>query len=331
MTATLRVHSAGLLTTIQDLGRPGMQRYGVPISGAMDTFALAAANRLVGNSFDAAALEITSGGAIFELLAPTLLAVAGAHLRATLNDQPLPLWTAVLAPRGALLRFTARHGGWGARAYLALAGGIGAPVVLGSRSTYLPGSFGGMDGRPLRAGDQLGTGQSCADPQRLAGQRWPEHARPPYSATPTLRMIPGPHSDCFSADALDQPGVTPLRVSQTSNRMGYRLEGVTLRYTRPCSLPSLGVLPGAIQVPPDGTPILLMADAQTTGGYPIIGVVIGPDLPLAAQLLPGDALRCMPISIAAAVHARATWQAQLATPLETDAAVAALAWAGAPA
>ena len=331
LVACMRVVSPGLLTTVQDLGRPGMQRYGVPLSGAMDQFALQAANRLVGNPLDAAALEITSGGAIFELLEPTLLAVAGADLNATLDGEPLPLWTAVWVPCGALLQFIARKQPWGARAYLAIAGGVDVPLVLGSRSTYLPGGFGGMDGRPLRAGDIIGATLPASDPQRLAGQRWPEYARPAYGAIPTLRMVAGPHSDCFANDALDQLAATPLCVSQTSNRMGYRLEGLTVRYARPCSLPSLGVLPGAIQVPPDGTPILLMADAQTTGGYPIIGVVIGPDLSLAAQLLPGDSLGCMPISLEEAVHARTAWQTRLKVPLETDDIVAALAWAGAPA
>lgn len=331
MTAALYVRSGGLLTTVQNGGRPGMQRYGVPMSGAMDQFALAAANRLVGNPPHAAAIEITSGGAIFELLGPTLLAVAGADLGATLNDRALPLWTAVLAPRGALLHFTARSGAWGARAYLALAGGVDVPLVLGSRSTYLPGGFGGMDGRPLRAGDHVTAGPPCADPQRMAGQRWPEHARPPYTATPRLRMVAGPHSACFAADALDQLAATPLRISQHSNRMGYRLEGLTLQHVRPCSLPSLGVLPGVVQVPPDGTPILLMADAQTTGGYPIIGTVIGPDLPLAAQLLPGDSLHLLPVSLTDAVHARHAFRTALAAPLETDDTPSLLALAGAPA
>ncbi len=331
MTPILRVRSAGLLTTVQDTGRPGMQRYGIPPSGAMDQFALHAANRLLGNQPLDATLEITSGGAAFELLQPTLLAVAGADLGATLNGELLPLWTAIWAPRGALLQFTTRQHPWGARAYLALAGGVDVPLVLGSHSTYLPGSFGGMEGRPLRAGDLVGAIVPTCDLQQLAGQRWPEHARPAYKATPMLRIILGPHDNCFDNDALRALAATPLRVSLNSNRMGYRLEGATLQYVRRCSLPSLGVLPGVVQVPPDGTPILLMADAQTTGGYPIIGVVIGPDLPLAAQLLPGDSLSLRPIPLTKAVHASAVWQAWMQTPLETDHTWQMLALAGAPA
>lgn len=325
---TLRVVAPGLLATVQDAGRPGMQRFGVPHSGAMDAFALAAANRLVGNVPAAAALELMSG-ATFEFLAPTLLAVAGADLSATLDGTPLSLWTALLARRGALLAFAARQDGWGARAYLALAGGVDVPPVLGSRSTYLPGSFGGLQDRALRAGDVIAAGPPQGDMLRLAGQRWPEHARPLYGAAPTLRFVLGPHGDCFAADALHQLAATPLRVSQNSNRMGYRLEGLALRHARPCNLPSLGVLPGVVQVPPDGAPILLMADAQTTGGYPIIGVVIGADLPLAAQLLPGDTLRLQPISLADAVQARTLAHAVFASPLEIDAAWQTLALAGA--
>jgi biotin-dependent carboxylase-like uncharacterized protein len=328
MTAALRVLSS-LLTTVQDLGRHGMQRYGVPVSGAMDAFALQAANRLVGNPPGAAALEITAGSTAFEVLEPALLAIAGADLGARLDDQPFPLWTAVFARPGAQVHLPGRRGAWGARAYLAIAGGVVVPQVLGSHSTCLPGGFGGLDGRPLRPGDLLAAGERAADPGRLAGQRWPTGMRPPYQAAPVLRAIPGPHIDLFAPDALEALLAQPFRISADSNRMGYRLEGAQLRYARPCNLPSLGVVPGALQVPPDGAPILLMADAQTTGGYPIIAVVIGADLPLAAQLLPGDALR---FAFTTIEEARAAWQelrAWSAATLEEDEGVHLIAWAGA--
>jgi biotin-dependent carboxylase-like uncharacterized protein len=329
MSATLRMYSGGVLSTVQDLGRSMARRYGVPLSGAMDRFALEVTNRLVANPPDAAAIEITGGNALFEFLAPTPFALTGADLGATLDGEPLDLWVAVLAHAGAQLQLPGRRVSWGARAYLSLAGGIDLPELLGSRSTYLPGGFGGLQGRALRAGDLIATGDSTNDPYRLLGQRWPEAARPAYRVQPALRFLPGPHIDCFAADALTSLLAQPFRVSNNSNRMGYRLEGASLRYAQPCSLPSLGVLPGVIQIPPDGAPILLMADAQTTGGYPIIGVVIEPDLPLAAQLLPGDTLTFTLTTREDAVAARRTFTTWRTAMPEEDETIQIAALAGA--
>lgn len=151
-----------------------------------------------------------------------------------------------------------------------------------------------------------------------AGLRWPAALRPPYGPTPALRLLPGPHLACFAPDALAQLAAAELRVSATSNRMGYRLEGIELPYARSCSLPSLGVVPGAVQVPPDGAPILLMADAQTTGGYPLVGALAAADLPLAAQLLPGDTLRFTPSTLDAALAARRALSEALAAFPDAD-------------
>lgn len=329
MNPTLRVLSPGLLTSVQDSGREAARRYGVPRSGAMDRFALAAANRLVGNPPAAAALEITSGGASFELLRPALLALAGADLGATLDGRPLRPWVAEPASRGALLTLTARRDGWGARAYLALAGGVAAPEILGSRATYLAGGFGGLDGRALRVGDCLHSGAPQGSPWALAGGRWPAPARPTYGPDPALRFLPGPHYADLEAAPRAALTTAALRVGRDSNRMGYRLEGLRLSFTRALSLPSFGVIAGAIQIPPDGAPILLMAEAQTVGGYPVVGVVIAADLPLAAQLLPGDALRFVPTSPAAALAAHGALAAWLAAGPETDELPAQIALAGA--
>lgn len=318
--------SPGPLMTVQDLGRPGARPYGVATGGAMDSFALEAANRLVGNPANTAGLEITAGGAALRLLRPTMVALAGGDLDATLDARPLPLWTAIAAPAGALLQFSGRRAAWGARAYLALAGGIDVPVILGSRGTDLAGSFGGFYGRALRTSDRLTLGQATWQGQ---GGYWHADARPGYTAQPTLRLLPGPHGRCFAPATLAELVAQPFQVSATSNRMGYRLHGVRLAYAGPCSLPSLGVVPGSIQVPPDGTPILLMADAQTTGGYPVIGVLIGADLPLAAQLLPGDSLRFAMTTLEAAQAARQALAAFLACGqcIEEGEALAALAGA----
>lgn len=330
MTPVLRVLSGGVLTTVQDLGRTQVQRYGVPVGGAMDRFALAIANRLVGNPPAAAALEITSGGALFEAVQPTMIALTGAALGATLDGAPLWPWTATPVLRGAQIALPGRREGWGARACLALAGGVAVPPLLGSRSTYLPSGFGGMEGRPLQRDDLIAAGPPAPDYTDQAGSYWPASMRPPYGPNPVLRFLPGPHLDCFPPDGLADLAAAPFRLSSDANRMGYRLEGAVLRYARPCSLPSLGALPGAVQVPPDGRPILLMADAQTVGGYPIIGVVIETDLPLAAQLLPGDTLRFAPVTREAALHARRQFMGWCEADLEVDPTLLLMRRAGAP-
>ncbi|NCC33574.1 MAG: biotin-dependent carboxyltransferase [Chloroflexia bacterium] len=326
--AGLRVVTGGLLTTVQDQGRIGALRYGVPRGGAMDRFALYAANRLVGNAPDEAGLEMLVSEVCFEVLQPSLLALTGAPIEAYWNDTPLPLWTTILARPGDQISLAGKRHGWGARSYLALAGGVEVPVVLGSRGTHLSGRFGGLAGRVLRTGDLVMLRQQPSDPLRRAGQSWPEEARPAYGFRPRLRFTAGPHQRCFDATSIEALAQAELRVSDHANRMGYRLDGHTVELTNPCSLPSLGVLPGVIQVPPDGKPVLLMADAQPTGGYPIIGVVCAPDLALAAQLLPGDSLHLQPIGEDEAIEARrddARWKA---TPLEPDDTIAQLALAG---
>jgi biotin-dependent carboxylase-like uncharacterized protein len=327
----ITIIAPGPLATVQDLGRPAARRYGVPTSGAMDPFALQAANELVGNAPGVAAIEFTAGGVELEFTRPTLFALAGADLGATLGERPLPLWTSRLASAGARLRLHGRRTDWGARAYLAVAGGIAIPHVLGSAATDLAGGFGGYQGRPLRAGDMLAAGAPPRGIVSALGRTWPTSARPAYRARPVLRLITGPHRHCFAPDAVTHLAGAELRISATSNRMGYRLEGATVPYLRPISLPSLGVVPGTLQVPPDGAPILLMADAQTTGGYPVLGVVIGADLPLAAQLLPGDTLTLTPTTLAAAHAARRAQTAALAAGPELapdDGEYLAL-WAGA--
>lgn len=327
-TATLRIAHGGVLTAVQDLGRRAARRYGVPQSGAMDAAAFGIANRLVGNAPGAAALEITVGGTIVEVVRATLFAVTGGDLGALLDESPLPLWTTIFVRPGTRLRFTGRQGAWGARAYLAIAGGVAVPEVMGSRSTYLAGGFGGFAGRALRAGDLLESYTPTILGERHAGYVWPTILRPPYRAAPVLRVISGPHLDDFAEDALAALTAGSYRIGASSNRMGYRLDGKRVQFSRSVSLPSLGMLPGVIQVPPDGVPIVLMADAQTTGGYPIIATVIGPDLPLAAQLLPGDTVRFAVCSLDDALVARRGLEHALERRIEADESDIALGWAG---
>ena len=282
----LRIVNAGAVMTVQDIGRPGWEAYGVPSSGAMDGFALQAANLLVGNPTGAAALEITGSGAEIEFLQPTLVAITGADFQPSLNRERMSTWQATFVRAGMGLSFGARRSG--ARSYLAVMGGIDVPLVLGSRSTYLPSQFGGLRGRPLQMGDELSVGAGF-DMARLAGRQWPLEVRPDYAAEPQLRLLPGPHVDLFTADVLQALVKQSFKLALSSNRMGYRLEGS--RFPHVLSVPSLGVVPGAVQMPPDGMPILLMMDAQTTGGYPIVANVIQADLSVAAQLLPGDTMQ----------------------------------------
>ncbi len=274
---------AGLQTSLQDGGRWGYRAAGVPASGALDRFAYEAANVLTGNEPRAAVLELLLSGLVVRCLAATIIAITGADLGATLDGNNIPSWAAYRMEPGQQLAFTQQRSG--ARAYLGVAGGIAVEPILGSRSTYLPGSWGGFKGRALRAGDIV---EAYQGQRAKPGWLPPEH-RPPYSSTPELRCVAGPHLALFSDEASEGWQATTYTLSNECDRMGYRVVGTGVEAVG-TTLPSCGVLPGVVQVPPGQAPILLMADAQTTGGYPIIGTVIGADLPLAAQLLPGDKL-----------------------------------------
>ncbi|WP_447975043.1 5-oxoprolinase subunit C family protein [Nitrospira sp. Kam-Ns4a] len=293
--ARVRILKPGLFTTVQDLGRPGYQRFGMPIGGAMDPLALRLANRLVGNPDGAAALEITMSGPVLEFAAGAVFAVTGADLSPTLDGQPVPLWTAVAARAGSRLAFGARRAG--ARAYLGVAGGLDVPIVLGSRSTHPRSGTGGLAGRALRAGDDLRSGPPGADAARLAGRTVPPAVRPRYTAAPTLRVVLGPQADGFPPETIETLRGSRYVLSPQCDRMGYRLLGPALAHVGPAEIISEATPMGALQVPANGQPILLMADRQTTGGYPVIAVVISADLPLAAQLAPGDTVAFTAVSV----------------------------------
>jgi biotin-dependent carboxylase-like uncharacterized protein len=285
----------------------------------MDRFALVAANLLVGNAAEAAGLEILLGGLVLKFHAAVTLCVTGADLGARLDGDDVGLWAPFAAQAGQVLHFTGRRSG--SRAYLSVAGGIDVAPVLRSRSTYLPGSWGGFQGRPLEAGDKLPVGAGSLSP---VSRRWlPPENRPAYSGFPTLRSVACPHTEHFSPDVLETFFAGVYRLEPASDRMGYRLAGPALRDDRRETLASAGVLPGVVQVPTSGGAILLMADAQTTGGYPIIAVVISADLPLAAQLVPGDKIQFAPVTVESANHAARACKADLAILLEEDDVVGA--------
>lgn len=303
------VVKGGWLTTVQDLGRYGYQQYGIPVAGAMDSFSAMVANRLVGNPDQAAVLELTLKGPELQFERDTAIAVTGADLSPTMNGNSIPLWQSILVPHGGRLSFGKQRAG--TRAYLAIAGGIDVPMVLGSRSTHCASETRGFRERPLKQGDSLCAGKPVKSVRYLTRKQLPNHLLPHYNQTPTLRIIPGPQQNFFSDTSLATLARAIYTVSPQSDRMGYRLTGP--KVTRKGSMPFIsdGTTMGALQIPPDGQPILLMADRQTTGGYPKIAVVISADLPLAAQLAPGDNITFTPCTIAQSRTALRTHRAQL--------------------
>lgn len=295
----LEVIEASGLATIQDLGRKGWGRFGVPLSGPMDTFAFHAVNLLVGNSPDTATIEI--GGGDIELCAnqDCVIAAAGAEYSLSVYTWEFPLWDSCFVRAGWKIRL--RKNGIGMWAYLAVAGGFELKPILNSRSTYLRGHFGGMAGRLLQVGDKLQTGKPKLSLSELSARTLIQDPRPAYNKSPTIDVILGPQNECFSDESIETFLSGSYRVSTTSDRMGYRLEGVPLTYLHGADLISEGMSIGSIQVPADGQPIVMMADCATTGGYPKIASVIRADLPLLAQCTPGkDSVRFRETSIEAA-------------------------------
>ena len=290
----IEVIKPGLFTTIQDQGRWGYQSYGVGIAGALDPFALSAANLLVGNPEGAAGLEITLQGPSLKFHREAAVAIAGADLDPKLEGQSIPDWACILVPSGSTLSFKGRKSG--VRAYLAVSGGIDVPQVMGSRSTYLLGKFGGLEGRALRAQDLLPIGISSGNGRDFVGRSLPGELRPSYHKNPTLRVVMGPFDEFFSEEGKKTFLSTPYSITPQSDRMGYRLRGTPVPRHKKEELITCGLANGTIQVPPDGQPILLLVDRQTIGGYPIIATLIHADLPLVAQSAPGDQLRFCAVS-----------------------------------
>jgi 5-oxoprolinase (ATP-hydrolysing) subunit C len=313
---------AGVLTTVQDLGRHGLRHLGICQAGALDALALNVANRLVGNVPNAAGIEITLGPVALRFTRDVRIALTGADFSATLDDEPLHAWWSLPVRAGQVLTLRApRHG---MRAYVAVAGGIDVIALLGSRSTDLQAGFGGLGGRALRDGDRLPIG-AAHHGRKLAlgpetsgfGVKSPAlcafgpmpvapGAQAAGSNDTVIRVLPGPEFEQFTAAAQTAFWQHPWRVTPNSNRMGYRLAGPALERGDTADLLSHGVLPGTIQVPPSGQPIVLMSDAQTSGGYPKIAAVISADLWRLAQARLNAPLRFVPVDASAA--RRALWK-----------------------
>ncbi|RZM04125.1 MAG: biotin-dependent carboxyltransferase family protein [Variovorax sp.] len=314
------VAKPGLLASVQDLGRHGHRQRGICPGGALDALALALGNRLVGNPEDAAGLELTMGGCTLRFETATRIALVGGDFGARLDGVPLfPNWSVPVAAGQTLVLSGAAADGRSLRTWLAVAGGIDVPPVLGSRSTDLKAGFGGLQGRALKKGDRLPLGATTLDAARLGrrpfglhGPSWAFDSMPDdLGEAIALRVMPGPEFHQFTPGSQAAWFSAPWRITPQSNRMGSRLEaveeGVALERTQKVDMLSSGVIPGTVQVPPSGQPIILMGDAQTTGGYPRIGVVIRADLWKLAQAPLGGRLRMVRVDTTAAL---AAWDAQ---------------------
>ncbi len=305
MTDSLLVVEPGVLTTIQDLGRPHAATAGVPAGGAMDRFAHMTANLLAGNDRGAATLECTLVGPRLRALRRVVIAITGADLDPRVNGATVEMWTAVALGEGDELNFGRRRGG--ARAYVAIAGGFLGDRWLGSLATNLMSARGGMHGRALVAGDTLTAGESLVPDE--AGRTLDGSMRPRY-AEHTLHTIAGPHAGRMSERSREALLGATFTLHHDSNRMGYRLEGPLLE-TEGDDILSFALVAGTVQLPRGGRPILLMADHQTAGGYPVVATVVSASMSAAAQLAPGDDLRFEEVSLDDALAMRSRQLAAL--------------------
>ncbi len=302
------VLSCPVPASIQDLGRPGYRHFGVPLSGALDTFSLRLANALVRNGPDAAALEMRLAGPHLRATVPVRVALAHAMAVIERGDgtrETLPAWHSATLAAGEVLKVGAVQGGTG---YLAVAGGFAVPVILGSRSTYARAGF----GRLLQEGMRLPVGAG-----NLSGPEFAVLPAPTFADDEPLRVMPGPQREAFTDDAFATFLSATYTVSHAADRMGLRLDGPRLAHVGGADIVSDAVTPGAIQVPGDGQPIMLLADGQTVGGYAKIANVIAADLPRLGHRLPGDVLRFAPVNVEQALAALRADEARLAQLIAT--------------
>jgi antagonist of KipI len=284
----------GAFTTVQDLGRTGYQKYGVSVSGAMDRFALRAANLLAGNGEGEAALEATLIGPKLKALKAVRVAFTGADLSPAVDGKPAPMWRAVSVGEGCVVSFGAPKSG--CRAYLAVSGGIDFPVVMGSRSIHTRSHLGG-DGRALAKGDVIKIKESGWRNQESGLRQIPEDLIPSYGREWRIRVILGPQDDYFTGKGLETFLGGEYEITPQADRMGYRLKGPKVEHRSGADILTDATPPGSIQVPGDGMPIILLADGQTTGGYSKIATVISVDQDLLAQARPGDKVRFREVTL----------------------------------
>ena len=291
----IKLLDPGLLTTVQDRGRVGQLRYGIPPSGPVDRRSFILANRLVGNDDGAAGLECTYMGPRFEVERSCVIAVTGAPAPVTVNREPAPSWTTIPLKPGDQVRVGTPKAG--VYAYVAFAGGIDVPVVLGARATFIKGRLGGLEGRALRANDVLRLGPTAAPQRRRTVDA--AHVRD-FTGEPELRVILGPQADRFSDDGVAALVSAPYEMLPQSDRMGARLRGPRIGHVRGHDIISDGIPLGGIQVPGDGQPIVLLVDRQSTGGYTKVATVCSIDIARLGQMKPGQRLTFRAIDVAEA-------------------------------
>jgi antagonist of KipI len=287
----MRILDPGPQTTVQDLGRFGQLRYGIPPSGPVDGFAFVLANRLVGNPDGAAALECTLVGPRFEVSASCAVAVTGADMPVTVNGREAPGWTTLALRPGDTVKLGPARAG--VRSYVAFSGGLEVPPVMGSRSTYLRGRLGGLEGRALRKEDRLRV--VAAPPPRP--WRVARRALPDYTGEPTVRVVLGPQADRFTQTGIDALLGSAYAMLPQSDRMGARLSGERITHARGHDIFSDGIALGSIQVPGDGQPIVLLVDRQSTGGYTKVATVCSFDVGRVGQVRPGQSLRFRALTV----------------------------------
>ena len=293
---TFEIVSPGILSTVQDIGRFGFGRYGVAPSGAVDKFSLRIGNILVGNRENEACLEVTLFGLRLRVITDTIIAITGADFDPYINDdEPLRMWTTHLLKKGDTISFRGLKSG--CRSYLAIKGGISVPAVMDSKSTNLPSRFGGLEGRPLKKGDTIYS--DCKNPHISGNTRsFPIDWIPHYNKEWTLKTIFGPQDEQFSERSKDVFVKSMYTVSSKADRTGIRLTGPIIQRIPEIgeSIISEGVSFGAIQIPGDGQPIIILGET-ITGGYRKIATVISADLPMLGQLKPGDTVRFKQVSL----------------------------------
>jgi antagonist of KipI len=306
---SIKIIKPGMLTTIQDIGRKGYQKYGVIESGAMDHFSIKAANILVGNSEEEAALEMTILGSTIQFEENSLIAITGGNISVSIDEIPIPLWRPILVKGGSTLKFGSVTKG--SRAYLSVAGGFDIPVEMGSRSTYLRAGIGGYKGRALQAGDVITLRRNTELSKEISSYSFHSidksfiasnktispNIKPIYAKKPMIRVIPGAHHNLFNEESRHLFFSKAYKIQLDSDRMGFRLEGPPLSLSNPQEILSEVVSFGTVQVPSNGQPIVLMADHQTTGGYPKIAQVISVDLPVLSQLNFGSEVYFQEVSL----------------------------------
>ena len=289
-----KVINPGLYSTMQDLGRYGYQQQGIVVSGAMDQFAIQAGNVFAGSLRNDAAIEITMMGPTLEAQNNTIISICGSNLSPMIDNIPIRMWCSQFIGRGQVLSFGKRQNGM--RAYICVTGGFDIPQLLNSSSTYVKGKMGGYEGRPLKVGDILHGKKDNIDTNRL-GLGLADESIPTYNPEEPIRVILGPDDDCFTQKGIRTFLSSTYKISNSADRMGYRLEGPVIEHKSKADIISDAINIGTIQVPKDGNPIILMSDRQTTGGYTRIANVISADIPLIAQRYPSQTIRFEAITV----------------------------------